>query len=105
MDSKPASLAAAAGLVAILPAALFMTALVVRNLSQLEFARPAQQIVMWYSDRMWALWLLLLALPCGALVTGCAALAQAWRPRVIFVATTLISAVILAIVVLHMAAN
>jgi hypothetical protein len=38
-------------------------------------------------------------------VSGLAALAQARRPRFPFVATTLVSAVILAIVVLHMAAN
>jgi hypothetical protein len=81
---------------------------------------------MWYSARMWTLWLLLLALPFAVLVTGCATLLSNWNrdvelPRTgrqslanlvpapfatLFVAgTTLASAGILAIVALHMLAN
>lgn len=111
----------------ILPAALFMTALVLRNLQPLQFepAHSAQQLVMWYAGRMWTLWVLLLALPFTVLVTGCATLVSNWRrdiarPRTaqqafaligghvatLFVAaTTLAAGAILAIVVLHMAAN
>jgi len=111
----------------ICPAALFMTALVVRTLqpSHDEPAHIAQQIVMWYSVRMWTLWLLLLALPVAVLVTGCATLLRNWNRDVVqpqtvrrslalirdplatlFVAaTTLTAAGILAIVVLHMLAN
>lgn len=82
-----------------------MAALVARKLPQPVLASPAEQLVAWYSARMWTLWLLLLALPMAAFFGGCASLAQAWTPRFVFVATTLLSAVILAIVVLHMAAN
>ena len=48
-------------LVLILPAALFMAALVVRNLGPLRYepAHTAQQIVMWYAGRLWTLWVLL----------------------------------------------
>jgi len=105
LASKSSLGAAAAALALIAPAGLFMCALVARNLPQPEAARAAEQLVMWYSARMWTLWLLLLALPGVALVTCGAALAQAWRPRIAFVVTTLLSAVFLAIVVLHMAAN
>ncbi|OLB27644.1 MAG: hypothetical protein AUH01_05500 [Acidobacteria bacterium 13_2_20CM_56_17] len=57
---------AAIELVLILPAALFMTALVLRNLPQFEHG--AQQLVMWYARRMWSLWVLLLGLPLTVLV-------------------------------------
>jgi hypothetical protein len=105
LTNKFSPFVAAAALVAIAPAALFMAALVARQLPQTALASPAEGLVAWYSARMWTLWLLLLAMPCVALVTGGAALAQAWRPRFAFVVTTLLSAVFLAIVVLHMAAN
>jgi Carboxypeptidase regulatory-like domain len=66
-------LVAASQLVLISPAALFMGSLIVRNVSLLqdESAHTAQQIVMWYSGRMWTLWALLIALPLSVLVTGC----------------------------------
>jgi len=50
-------LVAAAQLLLIFPAVLFMGSLVVRKLSPLqnEPARTAQQIVMWYAGRMWSL--------------------------------------------------
>jgi hypothetical protein len=72
----PTRLLAATELALLFPAALFMTALVVRELrpQQLEPARTAQLIVMWYAGRMWTLWLLLVSLPLAALVTGGAAL-------------------------------
>ena len=118
---------AATELLLLSPAALFMSALLVRTLQPLETARTgaAQQIVMWYAGRRWTLWVLLLALPLAALVTGCATLLQSWNgdtelrqrvrqtlaavyayPTNLLVATaTLAAAGILAIVVLHMAAN
>lgn len=114
-------------LVLILPAALFLTAVLVGTGSepQYDLAHVAQRIVAWYSARMWTLWLLLLALPLAVLVTGCATLLRSWNHNTesphatrqslatipapfatLFVAAmTLTSAGILAIVVLHMAAN
>lgn len=108
----------------ILPAALFMAALVLRELPPLQSS--AQQFVMWYAGRVWTLWVLLLALPFTVLVTGGFTLLRSWNRGVampeearrwlaavrgqsaatLFVAaTTLAAAGILAIVVLHMAAN
>ncbi len=109
------------------PGVLFMGSLVARSLSPLQNqpAHTAQQIVMWYAARMWTLWVLLIALPLAVLVTGCFTFARAWnkggsvaragrhllsfvtvgRSTRVVAATTLTSAVILAIVVLHMAAN
>ena len=108
-------------LVLILPAALFMASLVVRNLgpSQYEPAHTAQQIVMWYAGRLWTLWVLLFTLPCIVLVSGGVALRTRnrdteqystpwsiastrphWPVRFLYV-TTVASAGMLAIVVFH----
>jgi hypothetical protein len=114
-------------LVLIFPAALFMTALMLRNLQPLQYepARSAQQLVMWYAGRMWTLWVLLLGLPFIVLVSGCAELLRSWNRDIILpltsrkslamvrahsaslflAATTLIAGVILAIAVLHVLAN
>ena len=114
-------------LLLLFPAALFMTALVVRELQplQTEPAHSAQQLVMWYAARMWTLWVLLLALPLAALITGGATVLREWDPSIaplhaargllaairarsamIFVAAeTLTAAGILVIVVLHMTAS
>ena len=114
-------------LVLIFPAALFMIALVARNLQSLQHepAHIAQQLVMWYAGRMWTLWVLLLALPFTVLVTGCAtllgsrnrgaevphpapqslAVTRAHLATLFIAATTLTTGGILAIVVLHMLAN
>jgi hypothetical protein len=119
---------AAMQLALIFPAALFMTAVLTGagEAPQYDLARIAQRIVMWYSARMWTLWLLLLALPFAVVATGCVTLLIGWNRDVklphaarqtlatmipaplatLFVAgTTLTSAGILAIVVLHMLAN
>jgi len=120
-------LIAAIELALILPAALFMCAVLVRNLQPLQYepAHTAQRIVMWYADRVWTLWLLLVSLPLTVLVTGGATLLRGWSrnedlPHVgrqasalmhlplstLFVAaTTLTAGGILVIVVLHMLAN
>ena len=73
---------AATELLLIFPAALFMTALFVRNLQpqQYEPARSAQQIVMWYAARQHlGLWVLLIALPLAVLVIGCITLLRSWN--------------------------
>jgi hypothetical protein len=106
----------------ILPAALFIAALVVRTLQPLEGepARTAERIVMWYADRQWTLWILLIALPLTVLVTGCATLMPTLKqsdtrqtlaaigahPATLLVAAaTLTAGVFLVIVALHMLAN
>ena len=113
-------------LVLIVPAALFMTAVLVAagDAPKYDLARVAQRIVSWYSGRMWTLWLLLLALPCAVLIAGCATLLAAWNHDEVphsarqslstiqaplatlgVAGTTLASAAILAIVMLHMLAH
>jgi hypothetical protein len=114
-------LLAAGELILILPALVFLTAVVVRYIPPL--ADPAQQVVMWYANRIWTLWVLLIALPSAALITGSAALlvgsstanvghAPRFSPafgmrlpvRIIAV-ETLTAGMILSVVVLHMLAN
>ena len=113
---------AAAELVLIFPAALFLTAVVARHLQPLEFA---QEIVTWYSVRFWTLWVLLIGLPFAALFNGCAVLLgdsnegtdeeqiakqpfgaiRTQLPTQIIAAATLAAGLILVVVVLHMLAN
>ena len=116
---------AATELLLIFPAALFMTALFVRNLQPLQYqpAHTAERIVTWYSVRPHiGLWGLLIALPLAVLVTGCGTLLRTWSDEVglrlaarqtltaisahlatVFVAgATLTAAGVLAIVALHM---
>jgi hypothetical protein len=114
---------AATEIVLIFPAALFLTAVVARQLQPLQFA--AQQIVTWYSVRYWTLWVLLIALPFAAFLTGCVTLlgnantgagasqavkqlfptTYAHLPTRIIAGTTLAAGLILVVVVLHMLAN
>jgi hypothetical protein len=123
----PIRIIAAIQLFLIVPAALFMTAVLIAagDAPKYDLARIAQRIVIWYSGRMWTLWLLLLALPCVVLIAGCATLLAVWNHEIevphsarqslgtiqaplatLGVAgTTLSSAAILAIVVLHMLAH
>jgi hypothetical protein len=103
---------AATELVLVSPAALFMAALLVRTLQPIEDepAHTAGRIVMWYAERQWTLWILLIALPLAVLVTGCATLMQSdairANPTTLFVAAVTLSAGgFLVIVVLHMLAN
>ena len=73
---------AAAELLLISPAVLFMTALFVRNLQpqQYEPARTAQRIVLWYAARpRVGLWVFLMALPFAVLAIGCATLLRTWN--------------------------
>ena len=116
---------AALELLLIFPAVLFMTALFARNVQPLQYepAHTAQRIVDWYAARTHVgLWLLLIALPLTVLLTGCAALIRNWRndaslreaarsafgalrrhvAEFLVAAATLIAAVVLAIVALHL---
>jgi heme/copper-type cytochrome/quinol oxidase subunit 3 len=116
---------AAAELLLIFPAALFMGSLVVRSLqpTQYEPARTAQRIVDLYAHSVHiGLWLLLIAFPLIVLATGSITLLRAWNSNAdlrqaalrtlaavrahlatIFVAAATVAAgVILAIVALHM---
>ena len=116
---------AAAHLLLISPAVFFLVAVIVQRLQPLQPAHTAQHIVMWYAERMWTLWILLLALPLAVLVSGCiswlqdssgsvqvASLARralaALHPagaRTSIAVTTATAAVIVGIVILHMLAN
>src|SRR5579871_423583 len=106
---------AAAQLALIFPAALFLAAVCVGigDPPQYDLAVFARALVKWYAARMWTLWVLLLALPLAVLLAGCAAIATRWKdegvpttfPTLLVAGTTMVSACILAIVVLHMAAN
>ncbi len=115
---------AATELLLIFPAALFMTALFVRNLQpqQYEPAHTAQQIVMWYAARpRIGLWVLLIALPLAVLALGLGTLLRCWSSddelrqaawqmlaavrahlaTLLVAAATLAAGAILAIVALH----
>jgi hypothetical protein len=118
---------AAAHLLLMSPAVLFLVAVIMQRLQPLEKepAHTAQHIVMWYAERMWTLWILLLALPLSVLISGCIsllrdsnssaqvaslpqkALAALHRAgvRISVAVTTVTAAVILGIVILHMLAN
>jgi hypothetical protein len=124
---KLARVTAALELLLLFPAALFLIAIVVRNLQPLQYepAHTAQRIVLWYSARIWTLWVLLLALPFAVLVTGSATVLSDWNrdtelakftkqssavvrahmATLLVAVTTLAAAGILVIVVLHMLAN
>jgi len=106
----------------LFPAALFMAALGIRNLPLNETATSAQRIVMWYTGRLWTLWVLLLALPFAVLMTGGVVFFRNWiempnaarqriglmwaQPMALFVlGMTFTAAGILVVIVLHMLAN
>jgi hypothetical protein len=83
--NMPKRAIAATELLLIFPAALFMTALFVRNVQPLQYepAHTAQRIVMWYAARPHiGLWGLLIALPMVVLVTGCGTLLRNWSGEV-----------------------
>lgn len=73
---------AVAELFLVFPAALFFSALFVRNLTpvQLEPAHTAQRIVLWYSHLPVpvGLWGLLMGLPLAVVAIGCATLLATW---------------------------
>ncbi len=117
--------AAAAELLLIFPAVLFMTSLFAREIQPMQFepAHTAKRIVDWYAAQPHiGLWLLLIAMPLTALITGCALLPRAWQSNpelrqaarqafamvqahiaTLLVATATVTAFgILAIVALHM---
>lgn len=115
---------AATELALVFPAALFMTALFVRNLQPLQYepAHTAQRIVTWYAERpRLGLWVLLIALPLAVLASGSATLLRSWKAEpelrltaretlavlrkyaatLLIAAATLLAGCILAIVALH----
>ena len=99
-------IAAALELALILPAALFLTAVVAPSLIS-QPSSTAHSLVVWYAERMWTLWILLLALPLIALAMGCATL-QRLRPdlgTLLVAVGTLAAGGVLAVVILHMLAN
>jgi hypothetical protein len=119
---------ATAELLLVSPAALFMTALFVRELQEgdLEPARTARRLVAWFSARpLLGLDVFLIAMPFAALVIGCATVLRTWRSdaelrraalgtlaivrahaaTVLIAGATLTAAGILAIVALHMTAE
>jgi hypothetical protein len=116
---------AAAELLLVFPATLFMTALFVRNLQpqQYEPAHTAQRLVEWFSARpRLGLDVFLIALPFAVLVIGCATVMRSWRndarlrqaalemvtavranlATLLISGATVMAASILAIVALHM---
>jgi hypothetical protein len=82
MVNAPKRLVAAADVLLVFPAALFMASLFVRNLQprQYEPARSAERIVEWFATRPVpvGLWILLIGLPAVVVVTGAGALAHSW---------------------------
>lgn len=124
--TKPAL--AATELLLVFPAVLFMTALFVRNLQpqQYEPARTAQRIVDWYAASPHVgLWVLLIAMPLAVLFIGTVTLVRAWKAdanlresarqlagilrahvaTALITLATLMAAVIVAIVAMHVLAG
>ena len=69
-------------LLLVFPAALFVTALFVRNLQPVRYepARTAQRLVDWFSARpLLGLDVFLIAMPFAAVVIGGAAVLRGWR--------------------------
>ncbi|HTX92463.1 MAG TPA: hypothetical protein VMC09_14725 [Anaerolineales bacterium] len=99
-------------LVVLVPAGLFMSALVIRSLAPGGPASLAQGIVDWYAGRIWTLWVLLIALPMSALLAGLAALLAGWNEIVekrmaalLVAAETVASLAVLSVVAVHMLMN
>lgn len=74
---------AATEVVLILPAAVFMAAILVRNVTPLpnEPAATAQRVVLWYAHLppQVGLWGLLSLMPLAVLVLGCGTLVTSWQ--------------------------
>ncbi len=73
---------AAAELLLVFPAVLFMGAIFVRQMQPQQYqpAHAAEQIVEWYAARPHVgLWILLILMPFTVLVSGFTALAAGWR--------------------------
>jgi hypothetical protein len=116
---------AAAHLLLISPSLLFLVAVIIQRLHPSQPAQTAQHIVTWYAERMWTLWILLLALPLSVLISGSISLLRDWSgstqvatfaqktvavllpagARTSIAVTTATSAVIVGIVILHMLAD
>ncbi len=72
---------AAAELVLVAPAAVFMVALLLRGVRTHadEPSFTAGQIMEWYTSRPWTTWILLASMPLAAFVGGVAVLVHSWR--------------------------
>lgn len=102
-------------LILLLPSLLFMVALLARSLTPLSTS--AQSIVAWYAGRIWTLWLFLVLLPLAALLTGGLTLLTGRRTSItapaarlqpasfLITALTLVAALLLAVVAVHMLMN
>jgi len=92
----------------LLPAELFMAALGLRTIPM--FRPHAQEVVTLYADRVWTLWVFLLAFPLCVVAAGALSIASsrsaatAMASRAV-AAMTAIALAILAIVMVHMLAN
>jgi hypothetical protein len=124
MDYKRCSLATAQTLM-MLPAFLFLGAVVVQSIQPLQYepAHTAHRLVMWYAGRMWTLWVLLIAVPLVVLVIGFITLLRtcgveqsaaldhtlaairANRAMQLIAAITVTAGAVLVIVIMHMLAN
>ena len=111
----------------ILPAAIFMVALALREWRPLHYepTHIAQQIVKWYTVRPWTWPVLMVRLPSAVFVTGCATLLWIWHTdrtsrksapptddsvevdpsTLVIAATTLTAGYFLAIIAMHMLVN
>jgi hypothetical protein len=119
---------AATELFLVFPAALFMTALFVRDVQPLQYepAHTAQRLVDWFAARPFlGLDVFLIALPFAALIIGCATVLRRWRSdaelrqgaretfavvraqfaTLLIAVATLMAGGILAIVALHVATD
>lgn len=118
---------AAAELLLLAPAAVFMTAAALRRFGPIETdpAHTAQRVVAWYAERPWTLWTLLIALPLVVCAIGVATLQYDWARKamrvggerrwpepshltfalLIVAMTTLAAGGVLAIVAVHMLAT
>jgi hypothetical protein len=75
--NKHNRLVAVTVLLLILPAGIFMAALLLRLLPPLQDL--AGQVVAWYAGRLWTLWVLLVGLPLLGLFIGAVALLRTWN--------------------------
>ena len=94
-------------LLLLVPASLFMTALLVRRWGPLEVepAHTAQEIAMWYASRQWTLPVLLVILPLAALAFGATALrttSNSRGTRALILTAMAVASAILVRVAMHM---
>jgi hypothetical protein len=99
------------------PAILFMTSLLIRDAAggNSSLAHMANQVVMWYSGRLWTLRILLISLPSLAVILGGLVMIAAWEKRkanqrfggasVLILVLTLLAVIVLGVVGVHVLMN